>query len=330
MLFTEIPSPPVTAWYVGNFPIRGYSLAIVLGIVAAVWVGSRRLVARTAGGRREDIVDIAFWAVPFGIVGARLYHVITTPSRFFGPGGDFWSAFNIIGGWDGLGIWGGIAGGALGAYICCRRKKLSFPVVADAIAPGLLLAQAIGRLGNYFNQELFGSPTTLPWGLRVDPAHMPAGYGPDTLFHPTFLYEMLWNLAMFGLLIYLDRKWRMGHGRVMLAYVALYTLGRAWIEMLRIDTSAIVLGLRLNVWVSLIMLIAAVLAYLYVGAKHPGRELDARRVIPDGDPASGKDQTSDIDQTKPSDPASDKDHTSGSPQKPDTTKPPGTSPGLDT
>lgn len=284
-LLASIPSPAVKAWHLGPLPVRAYALAILVGIVAAVWIGSRRLRSRTDGGGPDDVLDIALWAVPFGIVGARLYHVITAPDRFFGPAGDLPAALRV---WEGgLGIWGGVAGGALGAYIACRRKRLRFSVVADAIAPALLVAQAIGRLGNWFNQELFGSPTTLPWGLEIDAAHLPVDPGTGapfplgTLFHPTFLYEMVWNLAAFVLLIWLDRRLRLGHGRVMFAYVALYTLGRAWIEMLRIDPAPNVLGLRLNVWVSLVLLSGAVAAFVVVGqrlrkAGLAPRELDAR------------------------------------------------------
>jgi len=284
-VLASIPSPAVKVWYLGPLPLRAYGLAIIAGIAAAIWIGTRRLRSRTDGGGADDILDVAFWAVPFGIVGARLYHVVTSPDRFFGPGGDLAAALRV---WEGgLGIWGGIAGGALGAYIACRRKGLRFAVVADAIAPGLLIAQAIGRLGNWFNQELFGSPTTLPWGLEIDAAHLPVdpatgvAYPLGTLFHPTFLYEILWNLAAFGLLVWLDRRLSLGHGRVMLAYVGLYTLGRGWIEMLRIDPAQHVLGLRLNVWVSLVLFTGAIIAFTATGRRlrrvgAPTREADVR------------------------------------------------------
>jgi prolipoprotein diacylglyceryl transferase len=270
----SIPSPSQNTWHLGPLPLRAYAIAIIIGIAAAIWIGQRRLMERTPGGHSEDILDIAFWAVPFGIIGARIYHVTTTPAAYFGANGQWTRVFEI---WQGgLGIWGGIAGGALGAWIACRRLKLRFPVVLDALAPALLVAQAIGRVGNYFNQELFGSSTTLPWGLQIDAAHLPAGYAPGTLFHPTFLYELLWNLAAFAVLIYLDKRLRLGHGRVFFAYVGLYCLGRVWIEMLRIDTAVNVLGLRLNVWVSILLLIAAVVGFVLVGKKHPTREGNAR------------------------------------------------------
>ncbi len=227
-----IPSPPQHTWYVGPFPIRAYALAILAGIAVALWLTRRRWVQR--GGEADDVLEIAFWAVPFGIVGGRLYHVFSTPDPYWGPNGDPVRALYV---WEGgLGIWGAVALGAVGAYIGCRRQRVSFPAFADALAPGLLLAQAVGRLGNWFNQELFGAPTTLPWGLRVDDSvAAAAGYPPGTLFHPTFLYEMVWNIGAALLLIYLDRRFRLGHGRVFWLYVFVYTLGRVWIEMLRID-----------------------------------------------------------------------------------------------
>ncbi len=263
-----IPSPSQGVWHLGPVPLRAYALAILLGIVAAVLLTQRRWKER--GGDPDQVLEIAFWAVPFGIVGGRLYHVVTSPDAYFGAGGDPWKAFAI---WQGgLGIWGAIALGAVGAYIGCRRQGVSFPVFADALAPGLLVAQAIGRLGNWFNQELFGGPTTLPWGLRIDDAHLPAGYEPGTLFHPTFLYELLWNLAGAALLIWLDRRFRLGHGRVFWLYVVVYTTGRLWIELLRIDPAEMIGPFRLNVWTSILVGLGALVAFVVVGRRHPGRE----------------------------------------------------------
>lgn len=266
-----IPSPPQHTWYLGPFPVRAYALAILAGIVVALWLTRRRWVER--GGDADDVLEIAFWAVPFGIVGGRLYHVFSTPDPYWGPGGDPVRALYV---WEGgLGIWGAVALGAVGAYIGCRRQRVSFPAFADALAPGLLLAQAVGRLGNWFNQELFGSPTTLPWGLRVDDdVAAAAGFPPGTLFHPTFLYEMVWNIGAAFLLIYLDRRFRLGHGRVFWLYVFVYTLGRVWIEMLRIDEAELVMGLRLNVWTSIVVGVGALIAFVVVGRRHPGREED--------------------------------------------------------
>lgn len=271
VLPAAIPSPSQHTWYLGPFPLRAYALAILAGIAVALWLTRRRWVER--GGEADDVLEIAFWAVPFGIVGGRIYHVFSTPDPYWGPNGDPVRALYV---WEGgLGIWGAVALGAVGAYIGCRRQKVSFPAFADALAPGLLLAQAVGRLGNWFNQELFGAPTTLPWGLRVDDsvaAAAGAGYPPGTLFHPTFLYEMVWNVGAALLLIYLDRRFRLGHGRVFWLYVLVYTLGRVWIEMLRIDEAELVLGLRLNVWTSILVGLGALVAFVVIGRRHPGRE----------------------------------------------------------
>lgn len=267
----SIPSPAVGEWDLGPLPIRAYALAIILGIVAAVWLANRRWIER--GGEPGQIVDIAMWAVPFGIVGGRIYHVISSPAAYFGPNGNPMKAFAI---WQGgLGIWGAIALGAVGVAIGARRMGLRFSVLADVLAPALLVAQAIGRLGNWFNQELFGGPTDLPWGLVIDPAHpnFPAGFPADTLFHPTFLYELVWNLLAAALIIFwAERRFNLGHGRVFLLYVMLYTLGRGWIETLRIDPAEHVLGLRLNVWTSLLVGGGALVMFIISAQRHPGRE----------------------------------------------------------
>ncbi|WP_258726934.1 prolipoprotein diacylglyceryl transferase [Cellulomonas sp. NS3] len=268
VLPASIPSPPASVWYLGPFPLRAYALAILAGIVAAVLITRRRWVER--GGAADDVLEIAFWAVPFGIVGGRVYHVLSSPDAYFGPGGDPWRAVAI---WEGgLGIWGAVALGAVGAWIGCRRQGVRLAPFADALAPGLLVAQAVGRLGNWFNQELFGGPTTLPWGLQIDDAHLPAGYDPGTLFHPTFLYELLWNLAAAAVLVVLDRRLRLGHGRVFWLYVVLYTAGRLWIELLRIDPAETIGPFRLNVWTSIIVGLGALVAFVVVGRRHPGRE----------------------------------------------------------
>jgi len=268
----SIPSPSQGVWHLGPIPIRAYALAILAGIFAGIWVTQKRWVAR--GGSAETVTEVAFWAVPFGIVGGRIYHVVSSPDAYFGPGGHPWRAFAI---WQGgLGIWGAIALGAVGAWIGTRRLGIRFAPFADTIAPGLLIAQAIGRLGNWFNQELFGGPTTLPWGLHIDATSptFPPQYAPGTLFHPTFLYELLWNLAAAALLIYLDRRYRFGHGQAFWLYVVFYTVGRSWVEMLRIDPAHTVLGLRLNVWTSVLVGLGALVAFLLVGRRHQGREDD--------------------------------------------------------
>jgi prolipoprotein diacylglyceryl transferase len=272
-LMGSIPSPAQGVWYLGPFPIRAYALAILTGIVVAIWIARRRWAER--GGDPDTVLEVCFWAVPFGILGGRIYHVISSPDAYFGVGGHPWNAFAI---WEGgLGIWGAIALGGVGAWIGCRRQGIRMAPFADALAPSLLVAQAIGRLGNWFNQELFGGPTTLPWGLQIDAAHLPPGDVVGTLYHPTFLYEMLWNLAAAALLVYLDRRWRLGYGRAFWLYVVLYTSGRLWIEMLRIDTAHHILGLRLNVWTSILVGLGALVAFVLVGRRHPGRDTDLQR-----------------------------------------------------
>jgi prolipoprotein diacylglyceryl transferase len=246
---TYIPSPSEGVWHIGPLPLRAYALGIIVGALVAIWIGERRFTAR--GGRPGLIGDLAIWAVPFGIVGARAYHVATDPELYFGKDRHLIDALEIWKG--GLGIWGAIAGGAIGAYIACRRYGVTFSSVADALAPGLLVAQAIGRIGNYFNQELFGKPTTKPWGLKIDLAHRPEGYTQFATFHPTFLYELLWNLAAAALIIVIDRRTKLTGGRAFALYVMFYTAGRFWIEHLRIDFAHHIGPLRLNDWTALIL-----------------------------------------------------------------------------
>jgi len=267
-LLASIPSPAQGVWHLGPFPLRAYALCIIAGIVLAAWLTEKRFVAR--GGAPGDVLDIAVWAVPFGIVGGRLYHVVTTPEPYWGADGDPVRALYI---WEGgLGIWGAIALGGVGAWIACRRRGIPLPVFADALAPGLLVAQAVGRLGNYFNQELFGGPTTLPWGLEIAPQFRPAGYEQFATFQPTFLYELLWNLAAAAVVVWADRRFRLSHGRTFALYVALYCLGRGWIEMLRIDTAERFFGLRLNVFTAVIVGLCAV-AYLVWQRGRPREQL---------------------------------------------------------
>src|SRR5215210_4902470 len=280
MLPASIPSPGDSVWHVGPLPVRAYALCIIAGIVVAVWLGERRWVAR--GGKAGDVTEIAIWMVPFGIVGGRLYHVISSPEAYFGSGGHPLHALYV---WEGgLGIWGAIALGGIGAWIGCRRRGIKLPPFADALAPGIVIAQAIGRLGNYFNQELFGRPTDLPWTLEIDAAHRPDGYATVATYHPTFLYEMLWNLGVAALVIWADRRFRLGHGRAFALYVAAYTVGRAWIEWLRVDPANEFLGWRVNDWGSLLVFAGAV-GYFVVSARlRPGRETVVRRRDEDDSP----------------------------------------------
>ncbi|MDQ6641217.1 MAG: prolipoprotein diacylglyceryl transferase [Actinomycetota bacterium] len=272
MIAEFIPSPGQGVWHLGPIPIRAYALCIIAGVIAAVWFGERRWAAR--GGTHGEIGDIAIWGVPFGLVGARLYHVATDHYLYFGKGGHPLQALEIWHG--GLGIWGAIAGGILGGAIAARRRGIRMLPLLDALAPALLLAQAIGRWGNYFNQELFGRATTLPWGLKIDPSHWPNGrtFSPGTVFHPTFLYESLWNLSGVGLLLWADRRFDLGRGRVFALYVMVYTAGRGWIESLRIDTIELnnVLGLRWGVWMSIVLFVVAAIYFVWAGRKRPGRE----------------------------------------------------------
>ncbi len=263
-----IPSPSRGEWFLGPIPIRGYAFAIILGVIAAIWIAERRWVAR--GGRAGTAGDIALWAVPFGLIGGRLYHVLTDWQLYFGDGRDPWRALQI---WQGgLGVWGAISLGAVGAWIGCRRAGIRLPPFADAAAPGIAVAQAIGRFGNWFNQELYGRPTDLPWGLRIDENHRLPGYEDIATYHPTFLYEALWCLGVAALIVWADRRFQLGHGRAFALYVAGYTAGRGWIEYLRIDPAHEILGLRLNDWTSLLLFVGAV-AYIVISARlRPGRE----------------------------------------------------------
>jgi prolipoprotein diacylglyceryl transferase len=265
-----IPSPAEGIWYLGPVPIRGYALCIVAGILAAIWIGERRWVAR--GGRSGEVSDLAVWAVPFGLVGGRLYHVATDWELYFGEGQNPVTALYIWRG--GLGVWGAIAFGALGVVIGARLRGIRLLPLLDAMAPGVLVAQALGRWGNWFNQELYGRPTDLPWALEIDPDHRPSDLLDQPTFHPTFLYESLWCLAAFALVVWLDRRLRLGHGRVLALYVMVYTAGRGWIETLRIDDVQMsdVLGLRLNVWTSIVLFALAAAWFVWAGVRHPGRE----------------------------------------------------------
>ncbi|MBV9291842.1 MAG: prolipoprotein diacylglyceryl transferase [Frankiales bacterium] len=258
MLPASIPSPSSGVIHLGPLPIRAYALCIIAGIVVAVVVGDRRMQAK--GARRGVVADIATWAVPFGLVGARLYHVVTDPELYWGHAGQGTVAALEI--WHGgLGIWGAIAGGALGAYIGCRRAGVRYSDFADAIAPALALAQAVGRWGNYFNQELYGRASSLPWAVRIDAAHRPtlASGAPDphSTYQPTFLYESLWDIGVALLVIWADRRWNLTRGRAFALYAAAYTAGRFWIEALRVDPAHRFLGLRLNDWTSVLVFVVA-------------------------------------------------------------------------
>nr|WP_217361720.1 prolipoprotein diacylglyceryl transferase [Aeromicrobium stalagmiti] len=283
-----IPSPSQGVWNLGPLPLRAYALGIIIGALVAIWMGERRFQAR--GGRAGLVGDVAIWAIPFGIVGARIYHVITDPELYFGADRNALDAFLIWKG--GLGIWGAIAGGALGAYIACRRYGVSFSMLADALAPGLLVAQAIGRLGNYFNQELFGKPSDLPWALEISPENRPAGYLTSETFQPTFLYELLWNLAAAALIIAIDRRYKLTGGRAFALYAMLYTAGRFWIEQLRIDTANHVplfgMEIRINVFTSMIVFLLALAYFVLAGRRKAATEDVDHDEVPVEDDADGE------------------------------------------
>ncbi|MFI5933467.1 prolipoprotein diacylglyceryl transferase [Actinoplanes sp. NPDC051494] len=270
MNYAAIPSPTTSVWHLLGLPVRAYALCIVLGIVVGVLIMEQRL--RRRGVAPWASLDMAVWAVPFGIIGARIYHVISSPADYFGDGGEPLRVFQI---WEGgLGIWGAVAGGALGAWLAARQLGLPLSVFADAIAPALPVSQAIGRFGNWFNNELYGSVTTLPWGLRVhdmdraNPGHATVIDGqavtlPD-LYHPTFLYEALWDVGVAVLVWLLDRKFKFGRGRAFAIYVMAYTVGRCWIEMLRIDDANHFFGVRLNVFTAIVVFLGALIFFLLV------------------------------------------------------------------
>lgn len=266
MTLASIPSPSISTFEIGPLTIHIYALCILAGIIAAVAITTVRW--KRVGGDFDQILDIAIVSVLAGIVGARVYHIITTPERFFGPDGDPMEMIRIWNG--GLGIWGGILFGALAAWGWCRHKHYPMALLADAVAPALLVAQAIGRLGNWFNQELYGGQTTLPWGLQID--------GSDALYHPTFLYELIWNLIGAALIIWIGRRAAamLKAGSLLTIYVMWYTAGRTWIEALRIDYAHTFLGVRINVWVSIAVFICGIIAFIAVqrvgSAPEPLRE----------------------------------------------------------
>ncbi len=298
-IFAYIPSPSHGVWNLGPIPIRAYAFLILAAIGVAIWLGNRRWIER--GGLDGQVADVAMWAVPFGVLGGRLYHVLTDWGTYFGPGGrGLLATFRI---WDGgLGIWGAVALGALGAYIGCARAGLAFTPFADALAPGLVFAQAIGRWGNWFNQELFGKPTNSPWGLQIDPAHRPAGLADVATYHPTFLYESLACVAIGFALLWADKKFTLGHGRVFALYGALYCSARGLIETMRIDEASKILGIRINVFTAIILGILALRYLVHTSERFAGRELlVGGRYAPAGYIAPTKNEQDDHDEPVASD-----------------------------
>ncbi|WP_400998737.1 prolipoprotein diacylglyceryl transferase [Agromyces sp. GXQ0307] len=276
----SIPSPD-PAWRTLEIPIFGltlniqmYALCILAGIILATIITSRRLTKR--GAEPGIVLDVVLWAVPLGIIGARLYHVFTHPDDYF-AGQEWWKVFAI---WEGgNAIYGSLIGGAVGVIIACRLTGLRFWSFADALAPGLLVAQAIGRLGNWFNHELFGWPTDLPWGLEIeaDNAAFPAGLPEGTLFHPTFLYEIVWNLLGVVVLLALERAFRLRWGKMFGAYLIWYGAGRAVFETIRVDPSEMFLGIRSNVWASFAAILIGIVIIIVQSRRHTGIETSVYR-----------------------------------------------------
>ncbi|MBV8161373.1 MAG: prolipoprotein diacylglyceryl transferase [Acidimicrobiia bacterium] len=259
MTIAFLPSPPSDGLSIGPLHIRAYGVLIAVGAIVAVEWAARRWRAR--GGDPRDVYHLAGWAIPAGIIGARAYHVATDNELYRGHWID---AFKI---WDGgLGIWGGVLAGVVVGLVVARRRGLPGRVLLDVVAPTIPLAQAIGRWGNWFNQELFGRPTRLPWALHIDPAHRPAAYHAYSTFHPTFLYESLWDLVVVAIVLWAERHLHLGEGRLFGVYVAAYTFGRFFVESLRIDNAHRFFGMRLNDWTSIVVFLGAV-AYLAAGAR---------------------------------------------------------------
>ncbi|GAA2525296.1 prolipoprotein diacylglyceryl transferase [Microbacterium mitrae] len=267
---TSIPSPEISSFTLGPFTIHFYALCIIAGIIVATFMTNHRLTKR--GAEPWVVIDIILVAVPLALVGARLFHVFTHMGDYFGPEvTDPWAWIKI---WEGgIAIYGALIGGAVGAWIGCRWTGIRFTAFADALAPGMLLAQAMGRFGNWFNQELYGLPTDLPWGLEISPGNpaLPIGAAPDTLYHPTFLYEVIWNTLGVLVLLWLGRKASMQWGRLFAVYLIWYSAGRIVWESIRIDPSEIILGLRTNVW-SAILGVVVGLIVLFVQRRHYGTE----------------------------------------------------------
>ncbi len=285
----SIPSP--SSGTLG--PLHMYGLMIALGVLAAIEVARMRW--RDRGGDPDDVYVIALWAVPAGLIGARLYHLATDWRSYEGRWGD---AVKI---WEGgLGIPGGVAlGVAVGVWVA-HRRGMRIPVALDAIIPGIPLAQAIGRLGNWWNQELFGRPSDLPWAVEISPDKAAAaGYPGVATFHPTFLYEMLWNLGLFAVLVVIDRRRSLRPGNLLPIYIGGYFLGRLWIEALRVDTASTVLGLRINIWLSILGIVGAVAVLVVRGVRHRPDDDDGpyrdghRWAPPDDDAVEGADDDAD-------------------------------------
>lgn len=266
----SIPSPPISSFQVGPLTIHFYALCILAGIVVAAFLTNHRLTKR--GAEPWVVIDICLLAVPLAIIGARIFHVLTHPGFYFGEDKNPWAVLFI---WEGgIAIFGALIGGAVGAWLGCRWTGIRFWSFADALAPGLLLAQAMGRFGNWFNQELFGHPTDLPWGLEISPDNpaFPAGLADDTLFHPTFLYEVIWNVVGVVVLLWLGKRASMQWGRLFAVYLIWYSAGRIVWESIRIDPSEVFFGLRTNVWAAVLGVVVGLVILEVQRRRHFGLE----------------------------------------------------------
>jgi prolipoprotein diacylglyceryl transferase len=288
-----IPSPSISSFQIGPLTIHIYALCLIVGIIAAWAIGLRRWRAR--GGRTESFETVLIWTIPLGVVGARFYHVMTHLGDYFAPGINPWSALFI---WEGgIAIYGAVGFGALACWWRCRRQQISFAAFADSLAPGIAVGQALGRFGNWFNQELYGQPTDLPWGLEIDPAHRAPGFEQYATFHPTFLYESAWNVLVALITLWADRKFRLGRGKVFALYIALYGFGRIFTEHIRLDYSYTIFGpIRFNEAVAMLICLVGVAALVLLTKFRPGRE-DVVEFGPDPTEAA----------TAEEDPASDDD-----------------------
>ncbi|TPW71120.1 prolipoprotein diacylglyceryl transferase [Schumannella sp. 10F1B-5-1] len=335
----SIPSPPsdwqilqVGTWIHSWLPawpanwtlsIHVYALCILAGIIAAILIANHRLTQR--GAERWVILDIAIWTVALGIVVARLYHVVTHPGDYFGPGKNVWNPFepgSIWAVWEGgNAYYGALLGGALGAWIGCRFTGLRFTSVVDAIAPGMLAAQALGRLGNWFNHELFGLPTTLPWGLQIERSNAawPEGLPEGTLFHPTFLYEIIWNIIGIAVIFAIQKKFDLQWGKVLAIYLIWQGIGRSFFESIRVDPSEYYFGIRANVWAAIAAIVLGIIIFLVQNRRHtgaepsvylPGREWTPKDDVDSSDTYSDSDDDDDDDETV-ADAESDSAATSG-------------------
>jgi prolipoprotein diacylglyceryl transferase len=270
VLLASIPSPSSGSIDLGPIELHAYGLMLLLGILAATFLTGHRWTRR--GGDWDLVFRVAMWGVAGGVVGARLYHLATSWNEV--PD-EWWGPFAI---WEGgLGVWGGIAGGVLVGAVVVKRAGVSVLEFMDVVAPGLLLAQAIGRVGNYFNQELFGEPTDLPWALEIDPVNRPDGFADAATFHPTFLYELGWNLIGVAVLLWVDRRFRIKPPGLFALYVAWYTFGRTFEELIRVDPSKEYLGFRLNFYVSVALFVAAVITFIWAQRRPAPEERQRRR-----------------------------------------------------